>query len=415
MIDRRKAGEASAGVLWADKALISSIPLFYVTLFLFYSWFPLNAAPVLLSLAIYFPYLLVGNGGVPPRHLGALLFLVLFSMWACIYLIIGRGGSAVASMIFVFFASLPLFFVAIARVHESGEEEFIAKVFLAFLVWQSLVVLWQIAGRLSGIGFDPVSRYGAEVPESYTLMLTGTYYNSNDLAATVGAIFAFFVLLKGRFPLLSNWGVILCVFLAVCTASRAVLLFMIVSTLYFAFSRSVLKAILIVIVGTCLSLLVFFGLTYYFQELGFVARILDRVFSIIRILTDGVYSDNSMSLRLVSYLQFLRNLDVLGWGSFKLKDYSIFLVSLGPRFELMSVNPHSFIVEVGYWLGWAGLTFWIFFMVMMASRNFGSVLYVLFSFFMLSMVSSSVFNNFMFIIVVFALFIFSKKKLSAGV
>jgi len=414
LTDRRISGNGNVSVLWADKTLVSSISLFYVTLFLFYSWFPLNAAPILLSLGLYFPYLLAGNVKVPARHLGALLFLILFSLWACSYLVIETGAAAVASMIFVFFVSLPLLFVVVVRIHEAGEEEFIAKVFLAFLIWQSVVVLWQIVGRVSSIGFDPASHYGGELPENYALMLTGTYYNSNDLAATVGAIFAFFILLKGRFPRLSCWAAVLCLFLAFSTASRAVLLFIVLSALYYAFSRSFLRGLLIAVGGAGLSILVFFALAYFFQDLGFVARILDRVSSIVQILTEGVYSDNSMALRLVSYLQFLNNLDSLGWGSFKLKDYHVFVESLGPRFDLMAVNPHSFIVEIGYWLGWFGLTLWALFLAMMVSGNIGRVVYALFSFLVLSMVSSSILNNFMFFTAVFAFLVYSTQKSSAN-
>lgn len=410
MKDRGLVKKSSVVSLWADKALIASIFLFYVTLFLFYSWFPLNAAPILLGLAIYFPYLLAANGTVLAGHLGALLFLVLFSILACTYLIVERGAGAIISMIFVFFASLPLLFIAIARVHDLGGEKFIVRVFLAFLIWQSLVVLWQIAGRVSSIGFDSSTHYNNELPENYALMLSGTYYNSNDLAGTVGAIFAFFVLLKGQLRHLSTLGVFLCVFLALATASRAVLLFFVVSTLYYSYSKSALKGALAAVAGAGLSLVIFFVLTNYFRDIGFVERISERFLSIIRVITEGVDSDNSMTLRLVSYFQFLSNLDSLGLGSVKLKDYYVFVGQLGPRFELMAVNPHSFIVEVGYWLGWAGLALWLFFIAMMASKDFGRYLYAIFSFLVLSMVSSSIFNNFMFFTAIFALLIFSHQR-----
>src|SRR5690606_37069853 len=301
-------------------------------------------------------------------------------------------------------------FIAIARVHDLGGEKFIVRVFLAFLIWQSLVVLWQIAGRVSSIGFDSSTHYNNELPENYALMLSGTYYNSNDLAGTVGAIFAFFVLLKGQLRHLSTLGVFLCVFLALATASRAVLLFFVVSTLYYSYSKSALKGALAAVAGAGLSLVIFFVLTNYFRDIGFVERISERFLSIIRVITEGVDSDNSMTLRLVSYFQFLSNLDSLGLGSVKLKDYYVFVGQLGPRFELMAVNPHSFIVEVGYWLGWAGLALWLFFIAMMASKDFGRYLYAIFSFLVLSMVSSSIFNNFMFFTAIFALLIFSHQR-----
>src|SRR5690606_35241242 len=144
-------------------------------------------------------------------------------------------------------------------------------------------------------------------------------------------------LLKRQLRHLSTLGVFLCVFLAVATASRGVLQFFGLSTLYYSCSTSALRGALAAVAGAALSLVSCLVLPNYFRAIGFVERISERFLSIIRVITEGVDSDNSMTLRLVSYFQFLSNLDSLGLGSVKLKDYYVFVGQLGPRFELMAV------------------------------------------------------------------------------
>ena len=69
----------------------------------------------------------------------------------------------------------------------------------------------------------------------------------------------------------------------------------------------------------------------------------------------GIHSDGSMTMRVSSYLHFLEKLPELGVGSMEVNNY--FKYSFDASFrgmELLFQNPHSLVVELGYWLGWPG-------------------------------------------------------------
>src|SRR5690606_27006857 len=82
---------------------------------------------------------------------------------------------------------------------------------------------------------------------------------------------------------------------------------------------------------------------------------LKRIQSILIILESGISVDDSATLRLKSYIYFLENILDLGFGSGKINDYFKYSYAADFETELMFQNPHSLIVEIGYWLGLPGL------------------------------------------------------------
>jgi hypothetical protein len=233
-------------------------------------------------------------------------------------------------------------------------------------------------------------------------MLSGTFLNANDLAAVSGMLFIFFLLVRDYLPKSAKIGISLCFILAVLTVSRSVLFFMICSLAVFLLRRSFLTGIaLILLIGGSLILGLYFS-QEYFSHLSFISRIIDRFESLWLILNYGFSIDNSISVRLASYIHFLSSLDNLGLGSMHLRDYGMFVDSLGAKYELLAVNPHSFIVEIGYWLGFPGLLLFLLFMMAIKPKSLFGFYYVLASFLLLSMVSSSVVNNFIFFLVFFS-------------
>ena len=84
-------------------------------------------------------------------------------------------------------------------------------------------------------------------------------------------------------------------------------------------------------------------------------RIIARMESIRNVFENGLRSDESMNIRLESYFHFISNMNNLGVGTHKLSNYYIYSSNFNSNDMLMFQNPHSLIVEIGYWLGYPGL------------------------------------------------------------
>lgn len=398
-----------------DKFIILSVVWHYVFNFVLIGRFPINITPILVGVLGYPVFIYLKGVSIEKGLIISWISLTLLSALALMYLFMEKGASSLLSMEFMFFIYLPLLYLATARLTSHGYLYVIVNALLAFVWWQLFVVVGQVSMRLSGIGFHLPSYYYEDLSDNYSSMLSGTFLNANDLAAVCGMLFVFFSLIRAYMPRAAKIGMSVCLILAVLTLSRLVFVFMIISMVVFFLRRSVLK-------GAILALLVGLGLSasfHYAQEylahLDFISRIVGRVESLWFILDNGILEDNSMFLRVSSYIHFLANLDSLGLGSMHFRDYSSFVNSLGSKYELMSVNPHSFIVEIGYWLGWSGLFLLISFMVGLKPKNLFGYLYVLLAFILLSMVSSSVVNNFMFFVSLFSALAVTVSKVKSNI
>ncbi len=384
-----------------EKLAFSSIIIFYFFNYIFVSIFPLNIFPILIGISAYFIFSISNVHRLDARYLGSWVLLVSFSLLAQFYLLIESGPRVVLSMEFFFVFSLPVMYLAAMRCVGNSYVNFVSTGLLIFLVWQLVVVLGQISKSVFGVGLNIPAVYSDDYSGQYANMLTGTFHNANDLAATCGMLFLFFFVIQPLRPVVSNCAIAICLVLAVLTLSRSVLVFMIFSLFFLAFCRSPSKSILLAVIVSILVIVGVYFLNVHFGHYSFVERIVIRISSIFTALDQGLGNDRSLSLRSVSYLHFLAQLDALGMGTAQYKDYSDFVGVLGPDYALMSVNPHSFMVEIGYWLGWGGLFTFCAAMFLVVPKDYFLFLYSLFSFFALSMVSSSVFGNFIFFITFF--------------
>lgn len=231
------------------------------------------------------------------------------------------------------------------------EPIFFIKLILYFMTVQLFIISGQISTYLLGIGL-PVS-------ENYTYMLTGSFSNSNDLAAVVlSCIIALVTLEKLNIQsrlILLLW--LLAFILITLTASRtAIFLFLIL--LLFSKKISFLKISFPILI--CFILFSLFGF-FQFDEMdsspgSVTGRVYDRFMSIYEIFDKGLVYDGSLSLRTSSYLYFTSIFSELGLGSMDYEDYSKFFYKADFDFSLISKNPHSLLIELSYWQGYIGLT-----------------------------------------------------------
>lgn len=387
-----------------DKFLFWAVILFYVFNYVLVGKSPINTFPILVGIPIYILLIISAQLSIERRFFFSWVSLIFLSSLALIYLAIEIGIYVFLSMEFFFFLSLPMLYLAIVRLFHQGNTDLVVKGFLFFLGWQLFVVFGQISKRLTGIGFHLPAHYADDTSESYSLMLSGTFLNANDLAAVCGMMFIFFLFVRSAQPKAAVWGMILCIVLAILTASRSVFVFMFFSFVMFFCAKSFFRGVFV----TFFSLGVL-GIFYYFSQefisgFDFASRIIKRIETIWVLISYGLEADNSISIRLFSYINFLDNIGNLGLGSITLRDYSVFVDPLGTRFELMATNPHSFVVEISYWLGWLGLVLLGLFLTAIKPKNLIGYAYSLAAFVLLSMVSSSIINNFIFFLSFFSVF-----------
>lgn len=264
-------------------------------------------------------------------------------------------------------------------------ERFVCRLVVSFLCLQLVICIGQMSYYLYGIGF-----YVPEVYESY-FFISGTFANPNDLAAIVVLISFIFTKVEERLSKTGSTLVWCSIFiLLIITGSRSAL---VVTTSFFLINRGFnLKKLI-------LYLALFFCIFFFYEFLitnasdGALGRVAARIDSIVSIANQGVSSDGSMSIRSDSYLYFITQLPTLGFGSGELNNY--FIYSIDAQFDknLMFQNPHSLIVEIGYWLGWPGLISFfsaLFYIIIRYSESKFNLLVIVF----ISMfISSSVLGN----------------------
>lgn len=409
-----------------DNVLISKF--FLLCFFCFYvlnfiipqpGMFIIRISPLVVGVIVYIAYFLFVNTKLKKDELVPLIFLIYFSLLASIYLIWDKGFLGILSMENFFFLSLPLFFIVAGRLNNQEGLNFTYRFFLYFIYFQLFVIIGQSMKMLTGIGFNTPAEYTTGIDQAdYENMLSGTFLNSNDLASLVAMIAVFFLLLKHYHGYKVGFGLIAVFVILILTASRMSILLFTMNVIIFWFCNKKTKKnkILLLLPVVILALVSIYNLIdSYSNSFEALNRVKQRVDTIFIVLNNGISSDNSMSIRFESYLNFIDNLDSLGYGTMKFRDYSIFVNHLGAKFSLLAVNPHSFIVEIGYWMGWLGLSLFLVFMISLFIKKFTVLNFFVFvSFILITMISSSVITNFLLFFCFFCCALIYKENLNPG-
>lgn len=283
--------------------------------------------------------------------------------------------------------------------------KFIYNSLFTFIIFQFIICLGQISKYTFGIGL-PVSELYSEIK-----MVTGTFTNSNDLGAVVLAIlFVVLGLEKYYFKHQKYLFWLLVFVLIIISGSRSAI---VLALVFFTLNRisSINKFITFIFTGFIFIILVYLIMLYLENEV--IMRLLYRIKSLINIFQNGISFDNSMTVRISSYLHYLSKLPELGLGSGELNNY--FKYSEGAVFnsqELLFQNPHSFVVELGYWLGWPGLILFFipFINLLKYSKRKVQVLIV---FFIVGMIPSSIIGNMTFFLIIVLSFFDYQQPLHA--
>ncbi len=408
-----------------DKLFILSIFCHYVLSFLLPqpNQFILRIAPLVIGVVIYLFIFLLIRIKIKKMEIIPLILITCFSFIASLYLIWEKGFPGILSMENFFFLSLPLLFIAAGHLNTEQGLRFTYNFFMYYICFQLFVLLGQAMKMLTGIGFNTPAEYSESVEQAdYSNMLSGTFLNSNDLACLVVMIAVFFLLLKKHYNFRIGFGLIVISIILILTVSRVSILLYVVSlfVFWFASNRVRLSKMLSMLLIYLPLLILILSLTYilienYSDSFDALYRIKMRIDTIFMVLENGISADNSMSLRFTSYINFINNLTNLGYGTIKLRDYGIFVSHLGPNFDVLALNPHSFIVEIGYWMGWLGLFLFTMFMLSLLVNNITMLnLFVFIVFVFASMISSSVINNFLLFYCFFCCSLISKIKSRSG-
>jgi len=390
-----------------DKCYAFSLFLFSFFVYIFPrdSHFLLRIIPLVLGLLLYSLFFLRACNKLKKRDAFIVFMMGLLVLWILLRVFFQVGLAGLASLEVFYFLSWPFMFVSLYRLIARQDFLFLNIFLVFFLVFEALIVLGQLSNSLFGVGFHRLSdysdmSYGERL--RYSNMLSGTFFNSNDLASSVILVVCYFYVVKDKCSRFFSVAMILAFFLLVAAISRSMLLMFFVVFFYFYMRDSLVRSIVFVF----LIFWVLFGfylLGSYFEDYEAVRRVISRVDSILLVIENGLLSDYSLWLRLNSYLFFFENFWDVGFGTGEYKDYSFFFRGLSSDFLIFAESPHSFFIEVCYWLGYPGFLLVIVLFVSLGMRKAClDSLFVFFVFFVVGFVSSSIIGRFLLIYCFFA-------------
>lgn len=250
----------------------------------------------------------------------------------------------------IFLIPLFVFVCLILSRYNSGEQfnDLIYKYISFFLIAQLVICLGQVMTYTFGFGL-PVS---AEYESLY--VITGTYTNPNDLATIILLIAFCFSRIENTIKSnMKNITWLIIFLLLLITGSRSALF---ITLIVFLLTRKInLTGVLATIIISFIGIFAVDFILASNNSSDIISRMALRLESFIDIYENGLGSDGSMSIRIESYLHFLNNLKNLGLGSGEINNYYKYATNATFQGWLLFQNPHSLIVELGYWLGWIGL------------------------------------------------------------
>lgn len=279
---------------------------------------------------------------------------------------------------------------------------YIYKVFMYYLLVEVILCMEQIVYYNTGI-----SMTSHLVGKKYDNMISGSHVNANNLATVIVLISYIFSQIEFKIKKISATMFWLLIFLLVILTSSRSSLVMVLVIFFFTRKISLFSKLTYMLLFS-VAILVFFSLG---SEVGtdslVLKRIIERIYSIYSMAIDGISSNNSMDIRYHSYIYFFNNLPNLGIGSGIIGDY--FKYSGDANFDksLMFTNPHSYIVEIGYWLGIPGLLLITFILLLLMIKYNGSLL-LLTIIILTSSIPSSIFDFYQYFFLFFMCY-FVKK------
>lgn len=361
---------------------------------------------IIMGVVVVF-YEVITSEKISKKYIFSFLAFLPYAAWAGFIYVSTPFENRYLSTHFLTILILPLLVLSFLRMFYGNNQlynyKFIYKTLLVFVFLQLVICLGQISTYVFGIGL-PVNELYAE-----NIMVTGTFFNSNDLAATTLAILFFILGLEKYFFKEEKYLFWVIAFtLLIITGSRSAIM---LGGALFVFSK-VNSPKKILTYSFLIFILAFFSVFFIGSiENEVISRILVRFESLVNVLQYGVSADNSMTMRVNSYIHFLEKLPELGFGSGEVNNY--FKYSTGAGFrgaDLLFQNPHSLIVEIGYWLGWPGLILFFGPMILLLTYS-RRRLSLIATFLIVSMIPSSILGSMIFfLILILSCFDFKSHK-----
>ena len=338
------------------------------------------------------------GSGYNSKILGATLSVVPLSIYLSIASVIATIFFRIDFDSIIFFYALTLPFIGIATLKTlKTNENFVIKLITYYIYIEFFIVIGQLMNYIVG--------FGLPIPKSYGLsgMVTGTQYNSNNLAAILLPVTLCVAFLNNKLSAQKSfilWAILF--FMQILLASKASIL--LTSLIYISTRRFTVKNIIAVIGFVFSAIVSFTYLLNYGSTSGILGRISVRMNDLIALLSFWeTKNGESISERTESYFYFLDHyISRLQFGSLDFGNYDYFFQDGMSAHDLFKTNPHSLLIELAYYAGWAGLLFSIIaFMGIFLYYNSGkfkSKLLIIFCFLVASFIPSTLIGNFTFLV-----------------
>lgn len=340
-----------------------------------------------------------------------ILFFLMFLLSLIVYFYGGRGDIPPRPLFVYSFLLVCLLFVG-ANLNRNESLRSRAFDVVKFSLWLEVLIVFAQFGYLEwGVGLSP----RAENAE-WSGSLTGSYGNPNNVSVMI-VLIVLFLIVVGKIRLdISGFGILLASGGAVLILlSRTALIGYLTVLGYFFFKESFLtnfkfsgrglKVFALVMICGVLAVSVNFE--------GFESNVIARSaakFSTINALME----DQSTEFRILSSIRLVENIGKLGFGTMSDLNYQKFFASYDS--PLVKMNPHSFIVEISFLLGYVGLSIaiiffaFLFYDVYSGSMSFLFSCYVIGLFLLFQFVPSTVFRLPMFFYIMVLICIFSGER-----
>jgi hypothetical protein len=263
-----------------------------------------------------------------------------------IYCLIDQGDLDVRIQFLATFVLAPLIWCALSQLSatEAGRRA-VGRLLLIYVATEFSLMLLQISYFLIGAGIAP--------GETYESMIPGSQFNGNNLACIIVTLSVFYNAVSADWPRWQRraFNIIVVLILIITFSRLAVALYVVdrVRTLRVRNIRIVLLSVVALITaGMLLSQIDSTG-----NET--IDASLYKAKSLATIAEVGFEADSSTSSRSESYINFFDKLGSLGFGSAQILNYSRFTSDAVFADETLYIDPHSMLIEFGYWMGWPGL------------------------------------------------------------
>jgi len=299
---------------------------------------------------------------------GLFTFVAVFMLMivGTLYLLMDPTDFKVRVQFLASFLLLPLMWVSFSCISTSATTRLaIFRILLLYIGVELAIVLVQLSYFLIGFGLPP--------NQTYPTMITGSQFNGNNLAAIVVLISIFYnatSLKTSRLEwLLFN---LMTITILLIIFSRLAILLYIFDRLR-SLSRRKIGHALVVLSLLALSVFIVGNIEYTGNKT--IDTSIYKAKSLASIADIGFETDRSTFSRSQSYAHFLEQLGRLGIGSAVIFDYSRFTSSAVFPDRALYVNPHSMLIEFGYWMGWPGLgALGVFLLAAFTRSNQGSLM-----------------------------------------